>query len=125
MAVVPTILQMVKQAEAELGLPQGTSVFTASATATDAQLGALANRTLDEMRQMRPDTWTAMQSEFNLIVNPPVDTTGNMPANSAVITNIPDTTGLSPNYWQVAGPGIPSAARIKSVDSPTQITMTM
>src|ERR1700722_15331487 len=120
-----TILQMVNQAEAELGLPQGSSVYTTAATATDTQLGALANRVLDEMRQMRPDTWTAMQSEFNLIVNPPIDTTGNLPAESAVITNIPSTAGLSPNYWMVTGPGISQAARIKSVDSPTQITMTM
>ena len=120
-----SILQMVQQAELELGLPVGTSAYTSGATSTDAQLGALANRVLDEMRQMRPDTWTAMQSEFNLIVNPPIDTTGDLPAESAVIQNIPSTAGLSPNYWMVTGPGISQAARIKSVDTPTQITMTM
>jgi hypothetical protein len=120
-----SILQMVQQAEMELGLPAATTVYTSGATNTDTQMGALANRVLDEMRQMRPDTWTAMQSEFNLIVNPPTNTTGNLGINSAVITNIPSTAGLSPNFWQVAGPGIPVASRIKSVDSPTQVTMTM
>lgn len=125
-----TILQMVNQAEAELGLPQGTSVYTAAATNTDAQMGALANRVLDEMRQMRPDTWTAMQSEFNLIVNPPTNTTGDLPAYSNQINNIPAgvlaAANILPNYWQVAGPGIPVAARVASVNTTTNsITMTM
>jgi hypothetical protein len=78
---------------------------------------------LDELRRM--GRWTAMQFEYNLIVQPPTDTVGNLPSQSAVITNIPTTAGLQPNYWQVTGPGISQAARIKSVDSPTQITMDM
>ena len=118
-----TILKMVNQAEAELGLPQGTSVYTAAATNTDMQMGALANRVLDELRRM--NRWTAMQFEYNLIVQVPTATTGDLPAQSAVIQNIPSTANLQPNYWQVAGPGIPVAARIQSVDSPTQITMDM
>lgn len=118
-----TALQMVQAAEAELGLPQSTSAFTPAADATGMQMGALANRVLDELRRM--GRWTAMQFEYNLIVQPPTDTAGNMPPQSAVITNIPTTAGLQPNYWQVFGPGIPAAARIQSVDSPTQITMDM
>lgn len=118
-----TVLQMVQRAEAELGLPQGTSVFTTSAVNTDMQMGALANRVLDELRRM--NRWTAMQFEYNLIVQVPTDTTGDLPPQSAVIQNIPSTANLQPNYWQVAGPGIPVAARIQSVDSPTQITMDM
>jgi hypothetical protein len=45
--------------------------------------------------------------------------------NSAVISNIPNTANLLANYMMVAGSSIPAAARIASVDSPTQITMTM
>ena len=125
-----TILQMINQAQAELGLPQGVSAYTSAATNTDVQMGALANRCLDEMRQMRPDTWTAMQSEFNLIVNPPTDTTGDMPAYSTQINNIPAgvlaAANIQPNFWQVAGPGIPVAARVASVNlSSNSITMTM
>jgi hypothetical protein len=121
---------MVNQAEAELGLPQGTSVYTTSATNTDAQMGALANRVLDEMRQMRPDSWTAMQSEFNLIVNPPTNTTGDLPSQSRQITNIPTgllaAANIQPNYWQVSGPGIPVAARVAAVDTVNNtVTMTM
>jgi hypothetical protein len=118
-----TILQMVQRAEAELGLPQSTSVFTSAADNTGTQMGALANRVLDELRRM--NRWTAMQFEYNLIVQVPTTTTGDLPAQSPVIQNIPSTAGLQPNYWQVSGPGIPVAARIQSVDSPTQITMDM
>jgi hypothetical protein len=121
-----TILQMVQQAEAELGLPQGTSVFTAAATPTDTQMGALANRVLDELRRMNPTGWTAMQFEYNLVVNPPTNTTGDLPMQSALINNVPSgvITTLQPNYWQVSGPGIPVAARIASI-SGTTVTMTM
>jgi hypothetical protein len=55
----------------------------------------------------------------------PTNTTGDLLPQSPVIQNIPTTSGLQPNYWQVSGPGIPVAARIQSVDSPTQITMDM
>ena len=62
-----TILKMVQQAEMELGLPASTSVYGASPSdATGIQMGALANRVLDEMRQM--GRWTAMQFEYDLIV---------------------------------------------------------
>jgi hypothetical protein len=86
-------------------------------------MGALANRVLDELRRM--NRWTAMQFEYNLIVQVPTATTGDLPVQSAVIQNIPSTAGLQANYWQVSGPGIPVAARIQSVDSATQITMDM
>ena len=119
-----TILQMVQQAEMELGLPSSVSVFgPGTQDNTGIQMGALANRVLDELR--RVGRWTAMQFEYNIVVQPPKDTTGDLLAESPVIQNIPSTTGLQPNYWQVAGPGIPVAARIKSVDSATQVTMDM
>jgi len=124
-----TILQMVQQAEAELGLPVSASVYGTTGGVTDAtgtQMGALANRVLDEMRRMNPTGWTAMQFEFDLVVSTPITITGNLQALSPVITNIsPNTTGILPYVQQVSGPGIPVAARVLTVDSPTQITMTM
>jgi hypothetical protein len=121
-----TILQMVQNAEMELGLPVSASVYGQSGSTdnTGTQMGALANRVLDELRRM--NRWTALQFEYDLVVNTPITVTGNMTANSAVITNIsPNTTGLAAWNWAVSGNGIPQAARIKSVDSSTQITMTM
>jgi len=86
---------------------------------------ALANRCLDELRRMPEGGWTVLQFEYNLVVNPPIQTTGDLGANSAVITNVPSTSGILANYFTVQGPSIPQAARVQSVDSATQVTMTM
>lgn len=115
-----TALQMVNAAQAELGLPQSSST---SADNTAIQMMALANRTLDEIRRM--NRWTSMQYEFNLVCTPATITTGNIGAQSAIITNIPSTAGLVADAFVVAGQGIPPPARILSVDSPSQVTMTM
>jgi hypothetical protein len=115
------ILQMIQAAENELGLPASTSL---SSDSTGIQMLALANRVLDEMRRM--NRWTVQQFEFNLVVSPPVTVTGNMGIQSAVITGItPNTTGISAQTFMVAGSGIPSAARVLSVDGSSQVTMTM
>ncbi len=77
----------------------------------------------DELRRMA--RWTAMQFEYDLVVTVPVITTGDMAANSAVITNIPTTAALAANYFMVSGEGVPPAARVLSVDGTSQVTMTM
>jgi len=119
-----TILNMVNSAQAELGLAQSTSLFTAGSTdVTGTQMLALANRALDEIRRMH--RWTALDFEYNLVVSTPLITTGDMVAGSAVITNIPSTATLTANNYMVSGDGIPAPARLLSVDSATQVTMTM
>jgi hypothetical protein len=117
-----TILQMIQNCQIELGLPVTSTVF-GGGDATTMQMAGLANRVLDEMRQMHE--WTQMQWEFVIVVQPVISTTGSITANSAVITNIPNTSGIQPYAFCVQGPGIPISARVKSVDSPTQVTMTM
>lgn len=116
------LLQIVQTAQLELGLPVDTTVI-GSTQQTTQQMYGLANLELDELRQRH--NWTALQTEYDLVVSPPTITTGTTALNSAVITGIPSTAGLEANYWQVAGANIPTAARILSVDSATQITMTM
>jgi hypothetical protein len=117
-----TLLQIVQAAQAELGLPQSSTVI-GNADPTTVQMLYLANRALDEMRRM--NRWTVCQFEYNLIVDVPIITTGNIAANSAVITNIPSTSGILADYFAVSGNAIPQAARVLSVDSATQVTMTM
>lgn len=117
-----TLLQIIQTAQSELGLAQDTQVV-GSTQQTTIQMFAYANQEVDELRSRH--NWTALQTEYNLVVSPPTVTTGNVGLNSAVITNIPTTVGLEAQYWQVAGAGIPAAARILSVDSLTQVTMTM
>lgn len=117
-----TLLQIVQAAQAELGLPQ-SSTIVGNTDPTTVQMYYLSNRVLDELR--RVNRWTATQFEYDLVVNVPIVTTGNLTANSPVITNIPSTTGILANYFTVSGNSISQAARVLSVDSPTQITMTM
>jgi len=119
-----TLLQIVQRAQAELGLPQASTVV-GNTDPTTVQMLALANRCLDELRRMPEGGWTVLQFEYNLVVNPPIQTTGDLGANSAVITNVPSTSGILANYFTVQGPSIPQAARVQSVDSATQVTMTM
>ncbi len=52
-----------------------------------------------------------------------VQLTGNTTKTSAIITGIPSTAGLQVGF-DVSGPGIPSGATIKSIDSATQIHIT-
>jgi hypothetical protein len=116
---------MVRTAQAELGLPQSATVFDINADATGAQMAALANRALDELRRM--NRWTAMQFEFNIVVTPSIEVTGDLlTASPSTIANIsPNTTGLVANYFQISGSSIPVSARILSVDDATTVTMTM
>lgn len=119
-----SILQMVQRAQAELGLPQSSSVVgTSDATAT--QMFALANRVLDELRRCNPTGWTAMQFEYNLVVPIPVTATGNLDsAYTDVITGVPSLVGVQPDYFAVAGPNLPQAARVLSITQPPVITLT-
>lgn len=119
-----TLLQIVNQVQQELGLSQSASVI-GNTDLTTVQLLSFLQLANEELRDYSDEGWKVLQFEFNLIINPPTVTTGNVTANSAVITNIPSTAGLSANYWAVTGSFLPQSARILSVDSISQVTMTM
>ena len=124
MAIQQTLLSIIQTAQRELGLPVASTVV-GNTDQTTVQMFGFANQEIDELRQAHDNGWTALQKEYNLVVSPPVETTGDVALNSAVISNIPDTSSLLANYMMVSGPSIPAAARIISIDSPTQITMSM
>src|ERR1700757_3748614 len=97
-----TCLQIANAALGELGFPQlltlnGNTDFTA------VQILALLNEEGEELRDTAEEGWTAMQTEFNLVVNAPTITTGNVSLNSPVITGIPSTAGLTAGNWAVVG----------------------
>jgi hypothetical protein len=119
-----TCLQIANAALGELGFPQLVTL-NGNPDPTAIQVLALLNAEGEELRDTPENGWTSMQTEFNLIVNAPLITTGNVGLNSPVVTNIPSTAGLTPGNWAVIGNFLPTAARILSVDSLTQITMTM
>jgi hypothetical protein len=120
-----TLLQMVQRAQGELGLPQADTVID-NPDPTTVQMLALANRCLDELRRCNEEGWTALQFEYDLVVPLPINTTGDFPAAfSNAITNIPDTSGVTANFWSVSGNAIPQGARVQVVDDATTITMNM
>ncbi len=125
-----TCLQIANAALGELGFPQLLSL-NGNTDPTAIQVLALLNAEGEELRDTAEEGWTAMQTEFNLIVNPPIITTGNVGLNSPVISNIPSTAGLTAGNWAVLASFIPSAARIlnlgdQSGNNPTTtITMNM
>lgn len=51
-----------------------------------------------------------------------LSTTGNTTTGSKVITNIPSTAALT-FYGAISGPGIPTGARVLTIDSATQVTI--
>jgi hypothetical protein len=125
-----TCLQIANAALGELGFPQLSSL-NGNADPTAIQILALLNAEGEELRDTAEEGWTAMQTEFNLIVNPPIITTGNVGLNSPVVSGIPSTAGLTAGNWAVIGDFLPTAARILNLgdqngNNPiTTITMTM
>ena len=114
-----TMLQLIQQATAEMGLAVPTSVAGQTSTDTVQQL-ALLNAVGYEVQ--REYDWQKLITEY-VFTTSYTTTTGDLTAGSAVITNIPSTTGLSTSY-QVVGSGVNNATNIASVDSSTQVTMT-
>jgi hypothetical protein len=120
-----SLLQIIQRAQAELGLPQASSVV-GNSDATTTQMFALANRCLDELRRCKDDGWTALQFEYDLVVPVPINTTGDLlTANTATISNIPSTANLAANYWAVTGPNVPQGARIQQVVDANTVIMNM
>ncbi len=116
------LLQIVQAVTGELGLVQPAQVIGATDLQT-VQIYNLVNREGDNLK--RTHNWTKLQTLFTLNVGAPTVTTGNVTINSAVITNIPSTAGITAETFVVTGSQIPVAARVLSVDSSTQVTMDM
>ena len=117
-----TLLEIVDAVTGELGLIQPSTVVSATDLQT-VQLYNLVNRSGNAIRRMHQ--WTALQSLFTLNVGAPVVTTGNVTNGSAIITGIPTTAAITGGIFVVSGSSIPSAARVQTVDSSTQVTMNM
>ena len=116
-----TLLQLVNTARSELGLFPTSASIASSSDAINQQMMALINQLGDELQEQH--SWTAQQTENVITTEVAVSTTGNLTEGSAVITNIPDTSALEATTWVVTGMGLVPSARIVSVDSATQITM--
>jgi len=113
-----TLLEIVQQASGELGLSVPNAA--ASSTAQDVvQMVYLANA-LGEELLLKWD-WQLLVKEY-VFQTEASTSTGNVTADSAVITGIPSTVGLDTTYY-VGANGFPAGVTIVSVDSATQITL--
>src|ERR1700743_1540846 len=115
-----SLLQIVQTICDELGLIRPSTVVST----TDLQIRqifGLVNRELRELQQNYD--WTTLQTEYDLYVGQPITTTGNTTLTGYQITNIPSTDGIEAGTWCVNGQNITVAARVLSVDSTTQVTI--
>jgi hypothetical protein len=114
-----TLLQLVDQMSAELGLTQPPSVIGSSNNQT-IQILALANRLGRDL--VRDFEWQRLVQAYIWQTQTAVSTTGNITANSKVITNIPSTAALQVGNV-VTGTGQAPYAEILTIDSSTQVTL--
>ena len=114
-----TLLQLIQQASAEMGLTIPTQVVGNTDTQV-TQMLYLINSVGNELRREYP--WEALNIPYRFTTQYLI-TTGDVTQNSAVVTGIPSTTGLS-SYYMLAGTGINQDTYILSVDSSTQVTLT-
>jgi len=114
-----TLLQLVDQMSAELGLTQPAAVIGSSNNQT-IQILALANRLGKDL--VRDFEWQRLVQAYIWQTQVAVSTTGNITAGSKVITNIPDTSGLQVGNV-VTGTGQTPYAEILTIDSSTQVTL--
>jgi len=114
-----TLLQLVDQMSAELGLTQPAAVIGSSNNQT-VQILALANRLGKDL--VRDFEWQRLVQAYIWQTEVAVSTTGNITAGSKVITNIPSTASLAVGNV-VTGTGQTPYAEILTIDSSTQVTL--
>jgi hypothetical protein len=114
-----TLLQLVDQMSAELGLTQPATVIGSSNNQT-IQILALANRLGKDL--VRDFEWQRLVQAYIWQTEVAVSTTGNITSGSRVITNIPNTAALAVGNV-VTGTGQTPYAEILTIDSITQVTL--
>ncbi len=120
-----TLLQIVQRTQAELGLPQSSAVV-GNSDVTTVQMLALANRVLDELRRCNPTGWTQMQFEYDLVVPPPITTIGNLAnPNTNIVSSIPSTAGILPNYFYASGTNLSQGSRVQSITDSNTLVLNM
>ena len=114
-----TLLQLVDQMSAELGLTQPPSVIGSSNNQT-IQILALANRLGKDL--VRDYEWQRLVQAYIWQTQTAVSTTGTITAGSKVITAIPSTAALQVGNV-ITGTGQAPYAEILTIDSSTQVTL--
>ncbi len=115
-----TLLEIVRTACGRLGLNKPAAV----ATSTDLQVIQLMDLTNEDgIALYREYDWTNLQIEVIINVEDPIVTTGDVD-DTAIITNIPSTTGIDTSY-AVSSLYAPQAQRVAEVLSATSVRCEM
>lgn len=114
-----TMLQLMQQAAAEMGVTVPSAVATSTAQDTVQQL-ALLNAVGNEIARQYP--WEALNKEYRF-TTAYTATTGDTTDGSAIVTNIPSTAALVANTYMAVGTGINQDTYISTIDSATQVTL--
>jgi len=114
-----TLLQLVQQVCAELGLPRPNAVYSSTDTQIQ-QIFAFINRLGTDLTS--DYQWQQLDKEY-LLTTVATTTTGTWVAGSPIITGIPSTAGITTDYG-VQLNTLPVWTDVLSVDSATQVTMT-
>ena len=114
-----TLLELVDQVSGELGLTQPPLVIGSTNNQT-IQLLSLCQRLGKDL--VRDFEWQKLVKAYIWQTQNAVSTTGNITANSKIITNIPSTSGLQVGNV-ITGTGQTPYAEILTIDSSTQVTL--
>lgn len=114
-----TLLSLVQQATAEMGLNPPTYVVGNPSQDTIQHL-ALINAVGNEL--IRQYDWQFANTAYRF-TTAYLSTTGNTTNGSSVVTSIPDTSALVAGTYMAVGTGINSDTYILTVDSATQVTL--
>lgn len=119
-----TWLELAQTITAELALGTAPTVVVGALDQQTQQIGALLNRCGDMLTRVKDGGWTALQEEWEISVASPVNLTGTLTNNSAVVTGLSSTAGITAGVFAVSGQFLTQATRVASVDSPSQVTLT-
>jgi hypothetical protein len=114
-----TLLELVDQVSGELGLTQPPLVIGSTNNQT-IQLLSLCQRLGKDL--VREYEWQKLVKAYIWQTQNAVSTTGNITANSKIITNIPSTANLQVGNV-ITGTGQTPYAEILTIDSATQVTL--
>jgi hypothetical protein len=114
------ILTLIQKTYKELGLTPAPNTVIGSTDPQVIQLVALAEACGSEW--VSDFQWQRLVKEYTFTLNSESQT-GNTTSGSAVITGLSDTSNIVADDYQVSGSGIPTNARVLSVDSSTQVTL--
>ena len=114
-----SILSLAQQAMPEMNLASPTSLF-GSGIQDNLTVAALFNAAGNELS--REFEWNELVTELRFYMQFQI-LTGTVQNNSAVITGISNTAGITPGIYTATGTGIPNDTIVQSVDSPSQVTL--